>query len=93
MDTTISTLDEVRALVAETLDIQDRLDSLDASTPLLGELPELDSMTVVVLLTEIEGRFGIEVDDVEFVADVFETLGTLAAFVDANRSPRPAQPE
>ena len=36
MDTTTSTFDEVKALVAETLGITDRLDSLDASTGLLA---------------------------------------------------------
>jgi acyl carrier protein len=85
MDKTTSTLDEVKALVAETLGIEDRLGSMDASTGLLGELPELDSMAVVLLATEIESRFGFQVDDADFTADVFETIGTLAAFVDANR--------
>lgn len=85
MDTTVSTLNEVKTLVAETLGIQDRLGSMDASTRLLGELPELDSMAVVELLTAMESKFGFEIDDTEFIADAFETLGTLASFVDANR--------
>jgi len=85
MDTTASTLDEVKALVATTLGISGRLDSMDASTGLLGSLPELDSMAVVELLTVIEERFGFEIDDADMSADVFETVGTLAAFVDANR--------
>ncbi len=86
MDKTAPTLDEVKALVAETLGIEDRLGSMDASTRLLGALPELDSMAVVLLATEIEARFGFEIDNADFTADVFESLGTLAAFVDANRS-------
>ena len=85
MDKTVSTLDEVKALVAETLGIEDRLDSMDASTGLLGALPELDSMAVVQIATEIEARYGFDIEDANFTADVFETLGTLAAFVDANR--------
>jgi acyl carrier protein len=85
MDKTASTLDEVKALVAETLGIEDRLDSLDASTGLLGRLPELDSMAVVMVAAEIENRFGFEIDNSDFTAEVFESLGTLAAFVDANR--------
>jgi acyl carrier protein len=85
MDKTVSTLDEVKALVAETLGIEDRIESMDASTGLLGQLPELDSMAVVMIATEIENRFGFEIDNSEFTAEVFETLGTLAAFVDANR--------
>jgi len=85
MDTTASTLDEVKALVAETLGITDRLGSLDASTGLLGELPELDSMAVAELITAIEDRFGFEIDDADLTTDMFETIGTLATFVDANR--------
>ena len=85
MDTTTSTFDEVKALVAETLGITDRLDSLDASTGLLGSLPELESLAVAELLAEIEDRFGVEIDHSHVTMDMFETLGTLAAFVDANR--------
>ena len=85
MGKTTSTLDEVKALVAETLGIEDRLDAMDASTRLLGELPELDSMAVVQIAAEIEARFGFEIDDADFTADVFDTLGSLTAFVDANR--------
>lgn len=86
MDTAVSTLDEVKALVAETLGIEDRLGSMDASTELLGGLPELDSMAVVDLLTVLGDRFGFDAEEAEFTADVFETLGTLAAFVAANRA-------
>lgn len=85
MDKTASTLEEVKALVAETLGIEDRLDSMNASTGLLGELPELDSMAVVMIAAEIENRFGFEIDNAGLTADVFETLGTLAAFVVENR--------
>lgn len=86
MDTTVTTLDEVKTLVAETLGIGERLESMDASTELLGGLPELDSMAVVELLTVLGERFGFDAGDAEFTADVFETLGTLAAFVAANRA-------
>ena len=81
-----STLDEVKDLVAEALGIEDRAGSMDAGTRLLGELPELDSLGVVLILTEIENRFGFSVDGADFSGDVFETLGSLAAFVDEHRS-------
>ena len=58
MDTTTSTRDEVKALVAEILEIIDRLDSMNASTGLFGSLPELDSMAVIVLITAIQEKFG-----------------------------------
>jgi acyl carrier protein len=72
----------VRAAVIETLEIQDRAGALDATTPLTA-IPELDSLAIVELIVELEQRFGIEFDDDDVTAEVFETLGSLAAFVDA----------
>jgi len=81
METTASTLDEVKSLIGETLGIADRLDSMDVSTRLLGSLPELDSLAVVVLLTAIEARFSFEIDSADITTDIFETVGTLVAYV------------
>ena len=86
MDTTATTIEELKALLVEILGIGDRAGNMDASTGLLGSLPELDSMAVVELVTALEDRFGFQVDDADMTADVFETLGSLAAFVVANRN-------
>jgi acyl carrier protein len=80
-----TTLDEVRTVLVTVLGIEDRAASLDASTPLLGSLPELDSMAVLELVAAIEQRFDITVDDDEVTAELFETLDSLATFVDAKR--------
>jgi acyl carrier protein len=81
---TNNTLDvaDVRAAVIETLAIEHRAESLDAATP-LASIPELDSMAVLELIVELERRFGITVDDEDVNAEVFDTIGSLAAFVDA----------
>lgn len=50
-------------------------------TPLLGAVPELDSMAVVSLLTELADRFGFTIDDDDFDGGVFATVGTLSDFV------------
>jgi acyl carrier protein len=76
-------LEDVKAVVVETLGVEDRADSLDATTPLLGSLPELDSMAVLELVLELEQRFGIVVDGEDVTAEVFETLASLTAFVDS----------
>jgi acyl carrier protein len=86
MDLTSTTLDDVKAVVVSTLGIEDRADTLSASTPLLGGLPELDSMAVVELVAALEARFGFEVSDDEITGEVFETLGSLAGFVEAKRT-------
>jgi acyl carrier protein len=84
-NTTID-IDAVKAVLVETLGVEDRADSLDASTPLFGHLPELDSMAVLELVLELEQRFGISIDGEDVTAEVFETLGSLAAFVDGKLS-------
>jgi acyl carrier protein len=84
MEKTETMLPEVKSVVAETLGITDRLASMDESTGLLGSLPELDSMAVAELIAAIEDRFGFQVDDADITSDVFETLGTLTAYVTEN---------
>lgn len=54
-------------------------------TGLFGHLPELDSMAVAGLLTEIEDRLGVVIDDDEVDGEMLETYGALLAFVEAKR--------
>lgn len=75
---------QLRALLRDVLGLtQERVDGFDADTPLFGALPELDSMAVAGLLTEMEDRFGILIDDEDIDGDTFETFGSLLAFVQA----------
>jgi acyl carrier protein len=78
-----NTLDAVRTVLIESLELQQRPEDLREDTVLFGSLPELDSFGVVQLVTSIEDRFDITVDDDEFGAEIFETVGTLTGFVDA----------
>ena len=61
----------------------ERVAGFTADTGLFGHLPELDSMAVADLLTEIEDRLGIviEADDVD--GEMLETYGALLTFVTA----------
>nr|WP_232348889.1 phosphopantetheine-binding protein [Neptunomonas qingdaonensis] len=79
-------MNEVKEIVGEVLQLGDRIDGFDESTPLLGSVPEFDSMAVVMVLTAIEENFGISVDDDEISAEVFETMGALLEFVNAKVS-------
>ncbi|MCC7487774.1 MAG: acyl carrier protein [Burkholderiales bacterium] len=82
METTSGLLDDVKAVVGSTLQIRDRVTRMDAAAPLLGAVPELDSMAVVSLITALEEHFGFTVSDDEIGAAAFETLGSLARFVE-----------
>jgi len=80
----MSLLDELCTIIGETLQLGARTQTLSASTPLLGNIPELDSMAVVNLITTIEERFDIYIEDDEISAETFETVGTLHDFIDPN---------
>jgi acyl carrier protein len=81
-----TTVDEVKTVLVETLGIQDRAASLDETTPLFGAMPELDSLAVLELVTALEDRFDITVDDEEFSGEIFETVGSLATFVESKQN-------
>ncbi|WP_296681003.1 phosphopantetheine-binding protein [Novosphingobium sp.] len=83
---TASIDDKLRHVLADVLGLaHDKLISFTADTGLFGHLPELDSMAVAGLLTELEDRFDIVIDDDEVDGDLFETYGSLLDFVKAKR--------
>lgn len=73
-------LEDVKTILAEVLHL-DLGTVLSPESPLLGALPELDSMGVVTLIAALEERFGIVVDDDEISASTFATVASLTAFV------------
>lgn len=77
-----TTLDQVKLLLGDVLQLGERTKVLNADSPLFGSIPEFDSMAVVSVLTGLETRFGIVVDDDEINADIFRTVGALATFVE-----------
>jgi len=71
----------LRALLADVLGLGDaRAAALTEDSGLFGELPEFDSMAVATVLTEMEDRLGILIDDDEIDGEIFETYGNLLAF-------------
>ncbi len=77
----MDTLTQVKNILRDSLNLGARADRLTADSPLLGSIPELDSMAVVQIITMIESECGITIDDDEVSADVFATLGSLVRFV------------
>ena len=72
---------EVLRVLDDVLSLGGRSASFNRDTPLLGAIPELDSMAVVTLITKLEEQFGICVDDDDIDGDTFSTVGALADFV------------
>lgn len=74
-------LEEVKTLLIDVLNLGPAGQALNADSPLLGSLPELDSMAVVTLIGALDEHFGIAIDDDDISASTFATLGSLARFV------------
>ena len=72
---------EVRDILRDVLQLGECADSLDASSPLFGAIPEFDSMAVVTVLMSVEEKFRITIEDDEVSVDIFATVGTLSDFI------------
>ncbi len=74
----------LRAVLVDVLGLPaDRVAGFTQASPLFGALPEFDSMAVAGLLTELEERLGILIEDHEVDADMLETFGSLLTFTRA----------
>lgn len=68
---------QVLTILDQTLNLQGRAQGFGLETPLLGDLPELDSMAVLALISGLEDHFGIAFADEDLNAAVFATVGSL----------------
>ncbi|MBI1401802.1 MAG: acyl carrier protein [Porphyrobacter sp.] len=80
---------ELKGLIADVLGLDPaRAEGLGADSGLFGHLPELDSMAVAGLLTEMEDRLGIVIEDDDVDGEMLETYGGLLAFARAKLADR-----
>ena len=76
----------LRAILRDVLGLKPaQVAAFEADTGLFGALPELDSMAVAGLLTEMEDRLDIVIDDDEVDGELLETYGNLLAFAKSKR--------
>jgi acyl carrier protein len=73
---------ELLDVLETVLILKGRSAAFTASTPLLGGIPELDSMAVVSIIAALEDRFGFTVEDDEIDGATFATVGSLVSFVE-----------
>ena len=69
--------EQILRILDDALGLQGRAQSFDRDTPLLGAVPELDSMAVLALITGLENHFGITFEDDDLTGSVFATVGSL----------------
>ncbi len=72
---------DVLAILDDVLSLKGKAAAFADTTPLLGSVPELDSMAVAAVFASIEDRFGITVEDDEVDGSTFATVGSLVAYV------------
>ena len=74
---------EIINIVRDVLVLGDRANDFNASTTLIGDIPEFDSMSVVAIITALEEEYDCCFDDDEINADVFQTIGSLTQLVES----------
>lgn len=72
---------DVLLILDTTLGLRGRGLAFLPETRLLGALPEFDSMAIVNLVTGLEERFGVRIDDDEIEGRLFATVASLQDFV------------
>ena len=78
---------QLRRILADVLGLKaENVASFTAETGLFGHLPELDSMAVAGLLTEMEDRLDIVIEDDDVDGELLESFGSLLAFAEAKRA-------
>jgi acyl carrier protein len=82
---------EIKKILADILELGNRIDAIEPDTILLGNIPELDSVAVVTIILALEKNFSIAITDDEISAKTFATLGTLVNFVEQKIADRDKQ--
>ena len=81
LELALETKQEILAILDEILSLKGRSAGFTEKTPLLGAIPELDSMAVVTVIATLEERFGFSIEDDEIDGGTFSTIGSLVDFV------------
>jgi acyl carrier protein len=74
-------LQDVLRVLDQALQLQGRSAGFRPDTPLLGALPELDSMAVLAVVSGLESHFGITFRDDQLSGSCFATVGSLCELV------------
>jgi acyl carrier protein len=82
-DRALDTYKEVVRVLDDTLNLKRSVAALPEDAPLLGGIPELDSMAVVSVIGTLEERFGVTFADDELDGSAFATVKSLVALVES----------
>lgn len=85
-----NTIEQLKRIIAEKLDLNLRLEQIDADVALLEDGLKLDSLAVVELITLVEEDFGFQFGEEDLNMNSFANLRTLASVIEAHRVAQPA---
>lgn len=78
----MDSLSLAKDLIKSCLQQGDNVNEFTRDTQLLGAFPELNSLTIMTMITALEEELDCEIADEELSAEIFETVGTLAQFIE-----------
>lgn len=78
----MESLELAKNIVRKSLQLGEKADSMGRDTQLLGGFPEFNSLTITAIITSIEEELDCDIDDAEISAEIFETIGSLADFIE-----------
>ena len=78
---------ELKKHIIEVLNLEDlQPEDIDNDAPLFGEGVGLDSIDALELIVMMEKVYGIRVKDPSAGKEIFKSVNTMAAFIEANRT-------
>ena len=78
---------ELKKHIIEVLNLEDlQPEDIDNDAPLFGEGLGLDSIDALELIVMMEKVYGIRVKDPSAGKEIFKSVNTMAAFIEANRT-------
>lgn len=81
---------EIKEALVRSLRLPMKPEDIGDSMPLFGEGLGLDSIDVLELVLEIERTFGVPIADQDTGMRVLQSVDTIAAFIEADRTGKPA---
>jgi acyl carrier protein len=91
MDSTIK--DKLKKLLVEQLNLEDvKPADIKDDAPLFGEGLGLDSLDAVELVVVIQKNFGVEIKNMNEGRKAFESINTLAAYIQERQSAKTGAP-
>lgn len=70
-------------IIRNSLQLKQPKEEFTPETVLMGAFPDFNSLTITSIIGEIEEQLDCEIDDEELTAEIFESFGSVAKFIEA----------